>query len=83
MAVMVSTLEGWAVAANSLSNSPTPCSGPSLPQPGPASLPRCPSHLAFLNFFMFGLISENLAVSFQTVMRKMAELHWVGNMGQG
>lgn len=32
------------------------------------------STLAFLNFFMFGLISENFFVSFQTVITKMAAL---------
>ena len=44
-------------------------------QPLPQSLLPCPSHLAFLNFFMFGLISENFCVSFQTVITKMAALH--------
>lgn len=71
-------------AAVCLQLSQAPCSDPSPPQSGCASLPRCPpSHLAFLSFFMFGLISENLVVSFQTVITKMAELHWVGIMDHG
>jgi hypothetical protein len=32
---------------------------------------------------MFGLISENFFVSFQTVITKMAALHWVGIMVSG
>lgn len=70
---------GWVDAANSLSPAlPTPLPAQALarpPQPCSACLPHCPSHRAFLNCFMFGLISENFIVSFQTVTTKMAELH--------
>lgn len=45
----------------------------------PASpFPALHSHLAFLSFFMSGLISENFCVSFQTVVTKMTALNWVG-----
>lgn len=83
VAVMVNTLQGWAVAASSLVSRPH-LLNPSPSPPGSAqSLPYQPSHLAFLNFFMFGLISENFIMSFQTVITKMAPLHWEGPRSMG
>lgn len=51
---------------------------PPLPQPPP----RPCAHLSFFSFFTSGLISENLSVSFQTVVTKMTALPWAGAQNQ-